>query len=47
MNISNSCKQTLALSNTAEITENESWGSFTPLLWNDLYVTVYKHVKYV
>ena len=34
MNISNSYKQTLTLSNTAEIAENESRGSLTPLLLN-------------
>ena len=34
MNISNSYKQTLTLSNTAEIAENESRGSLTLLRWS-------------
>ena len=36
MNISNSCKQTLALSNTAEKAENESRGSLTPARLNNI-----------
>ena len=34
MNISNSYKQTLTLSNTAEIADNESRGSLTLLRWS-------------
>ena len=40
MNISNSCKQTPTLSNTAEIAENESRGSLTPSLWSNLELRV-------
>ena len=32
--MSNSCNQTPTLSNSAEIVENESRGSLTPLQWN-------------
>ena len=34
MNISNSCKQTPTLSNTAEIVENNNRFKLSPLLWS-------------
>ena len=43
--MSNLCNQTLTLSDTAGIVENESRGSLTPLWWSRFGCTSYLGVK--